>query len=423
MNKFLRCLELLATGLSILIYSGTPLDTFLTDGFTVKDTDRLIFRVFYSLTYIASIVLILPQLKKAIKLLSQDKFIFILVAVSTISLIWSVDPDATVRRAMGLAGTTLFGVYLATRYTLKQQLKLCAVMFGISALLCFALAIALPHYGIDHKIVGGAWRGIYINKNTLGKRFVLSAAIFLFLALNTQKKIWISWLGCVISIFLILFSTSKTSLLNIGLIAVVSWFLVWILRWKLRSKVVFLTGGASLALLFAGWLSSSLDSILSFLGRDATLTGRTDLWPWVVTMIQEKPWLGYGYGAFWLDSNSESATLIKAVKWNAPNAHNGLLDVWLAIGLLGVVLFLVGFSINYLRGIYLMFQQRSPNGYWLLIYLTFIFLSNLTETTLLEQNSLEWVLYVAAVLSSWSLKEDIPSNPKIITSELETSTV
>jgi len=117
-------------------------------------------------------------------------------------------------------------------------------------------------------------------------------------------------------------------------------------------------------------------------------------------MIEKKPWLGYGYGAFWLKDNSESSTIIQTVQWNAPNAHNGFLDLWLGLGLLGLLVFLIGFVVNLLRAIYLIRLDETYVNMWLLIYITFIIFSNLTETTLLEQNSLEWILYVAVVFSS-----------------------
>lgn len=119
----------------------------------------------------------------------------------------------------------------------------------------------------------------------------------------------------------------------------------------------------------------------------------------VLEMIGKKPWLGYGYGVFW-EKSSESSIVLQTVQWDAPNAHNGFLDLWLSLGLLGFLVFIIGFVINLFKAIYLIRRNQTSESIWLLVYLTFMILSNLTESTLLVQNSMEWVLYVAAILSS-----------------------
>ena len=48
----------------------------------------------------------------------------------------------------------------------------------------------------------------------------------------------------------------------------------------------------------------SPDLILGFLGKDATLTGRTDLWEFVKICISQRPLLGWGFSAFWLSTIS-----------------------------------------------------------------------------------------------------------------------
>ncbi len=400
MKKFLISAEQTFTVIGLMLYSGTPLDAFLTNGFTVKESDRTIFRLFFTLTYVVSLALITVRWKKATYVLSRDNFIMPLIAFCALSSFWSLDADTTIRRTIGLAGTTIFGLYLASRYTLKQQLKLCLLMFGISAVMCFIFAVVMPQYGIGSAGDPTAWRGIYNTKNVLGKRFFLSAAVCLFLAITTRESRWLSWLGYVTSFLLILLSKSTTSIGNFLIITAACLIYYQVLRLKYKIMIPVLTFLSTVGVAFYIWFINEASTVLGSVGKDTTLTGRTELWPAVVEMIDKKPWLGYGYGAFWLDGNSESSIVRQVIQWNAPNAHNGFLDLWLSLGLLGLMIFLIGFIVNLLRAIYLMRSDETHVNIWLLVYITFIIFSNLTETTLLEQNSLEWILYVAVVFSS-----------------------
>ncbi|MBC1300138.1 O-antigen ligase family protein, partial [Nostoc sp. UCD122] len=320
MRKFLFSAEQIFTFSSLMLYSGTPLDAFLTDGFTVKEGDRIIFRLLYTFTYIVSLSLIALRWKKVTYAFSKDKFIWLLIGVSALSIFWSLDPDITVRRVIGLSGTTIFGLYLASRYTLKQQLTLCAYMLAVSILMCLLFVIFVPQFGLDSGF--NSWRGIYPTKNVLGKRFVLSAAIFLFLATTCKENRWVLWLGYITSGVLILLSQSASSVVNFIIITVA--FLVYyrILHLEYKVFIPVLTLVSTFGIAFYYWFISQADSILGSVGKDSTLTGRSELWPVVLEMMGKKPWLGYGYGVFW-EKSSESSIVVQTVQWNVPNAHNG----------------------------------------------------------------------------------------------------
>ncbi|WP_298915034.1 O-antigen ligase family protein [uncultured Nostoc sp.] len=400
MRKFLISAEQILTVTCLMIYSGTPLIPLLTDGFTVKDADRSIFRFFFTFTYIVSLSLIALRWKKVTYVFSRDKFIWALIGVCALSSFWSLDPDTTVRRVFALAATTIFGLYLASRYTLKEQLKLCAYMFGISAVMCFLFVIFLPQYGLGNAVDGAGWRGIYPSKNSLGETFVVSAAIFFFQAMTNQENRWVSWLGYVASGVLIFFSKSTTSIVNFIIITAAVVIYYRILHLKYKVMIPILTFISTIAIAFYTWFISEADTILGSVGKDTTLTGRSEIWSAVLEMIAKKPLLGYGYGAFWIENNSESTIVQQTIQWNAPNAHNGFLDLWLELGLLGFSVFLIGFVINLLKAIYLIRWNQTSESLWLLVYFTVIILTNLAETTFLEQNSVQWIFYVSAILSN-----------------------
>jgi O-antigen ligase len=143
------------------------------------------------------------------------------------------------------------------------------------------------------------------------------------------------------------------------------------------------------------WLSNNASFVFASVGKDATLTGRTDLWPLVIDMIWKHPWIGYGYGGFWQGWNGESAYIWLNSGWIPNHPHNGYLALCLDLGILGLGLFFLGFSRNYLQALAWVRATKTVLDVWPLVFMTYMILANLTETSLLESNSLNWILYMA----------------------------
>ena len=79
----------------------------------------------------------------------------------------------------------------------------------------------------------------------------------------------------------------------------------------------------------------SPDLILDLLGKDATLTGRTELWYFVNIFISQRPLLGWGFGAFWCQEIRRLNEISRNLGWSIPQAHNGLLELLLEVGAIG----------------------------------------------------------------------------------------
>lgn len=80
-------------------------------------------------------------------------------------------------------------------------------------------------------------------------------------------------------------------------------------------------------------------------GRNPTLTGRTDLWKFLLSM-DTNPLFGTGYDSFWLGPRLE---FIWRKFYLFNEAHNGYLDVYLNLGLIGLSLLLVYLIASYQR--------------------------------------------------------------------------
>jgi O-antigen ligase len=155
------------------------------------------------------------------------------------------------------------------------------------------------------------------------------------------------------------------------------------------TALVFMTG--------AVWIiSQNTESLLGVMGRDLTFSGRTDIWRAVLEAISRRPLLGYGYAAFWRGMQGESASVIMAVRWAVPHAHNAFLEVWLQLGLLGMSCLLVTLGMA-IRDFSVCFRPERPRAVdWYMGLLIIIVLYGLAEPVLIAERSLTWVLYITA---------------------------
>ncbi|OKH41531.1 polymerase [Calothrix sp. HK-06] len=418
MKNILKLLEYGFTVLSLMLYTGGPLTVIVSGGVNegeaefYQGSDNTVIKLVFLLIYFITFLLLVARWKKVIYTLSKDKYILVMVCIAVISILWSYAPEATITRSLGICGTTSFGLYLATRYSLKEQISLLGWTFATVILLSLLFAVALPKYGIMGGIHTGALRGIYNHKNVLGKMMVISTTIFILQALNNTKNRLLIYLGLSFSVMLLLLSRSSSAMVNlpiiIGLIII---FHTW--RWRYEVMIPALIAILTLIGSFYLWFNENSDVLFGAVGKDATLTGRTEIWAVVWNMIWKRPWLGYGYGAFWFGGDL-SYEAWYAAGWRAPNSHNGMLDLWVNVGLLGVFIFVFSFLKTLVNAFICLRYRNKSQWFWPLIFIVYLILSNLTESALMLQNDIFWVLYVAVAYSVLIPTEESINTDKVI---------
>lgn len=354
---------------------------------------------FLFLVYVITFLLIVLRWKNVVRAVTREKFLLLLVGLAVLSIIWSAEPMITLRRSVSLLGTTLVGVYLATRYSLKEQLWLLAGTLGIAAVLSLLFSLAVPSYAIHQGGPhSGAWRGIYVHKNAMGQPMALGLLVFALLSIWSEKYRWVAWAGFGLSAFLILRSTSVTPLISsLTILAILPIYMVW--RWRYPLNVPLFIMALLVGAIVAILLLTNLETVLGAAGRDLTFTGRSELWSVVIEMIQKRPWLGYGYSGFWVGWQGESAYIWQVIPWTPSFAHNGYLDLGLGLGLVGITVFVMGFLTSFLRAFTWAYATKTAEGLFPLAYLTFMLPYNISDSVILQQTNIFWVVYVSTVLS------------------------
>lgn len=355
-----------------------------------------VLRLTYASVHAVTLLLVTVRWRSMLVAAARHKPTIALIALALASVAWSTEPGLTLHRSVAFLATSALGVFLAARFETRTLLKILATMFGIVAVMSIVFALAIPRLGLDTGEHAGYWRGVYNQKNNLAQMMSLGTLVFLLLRRQLMGTRWVAVAGAALCGGVMLMTRSATApailLLLIALVPVLRTV-------RYRSHVIVPSMAATLAVAgLAGALFLAYkNQILIAIGKDPTLTGRTPMWEAVLEMVERRPILGYGYSAFWTGWDGPAREVWHAIGWTTPNAHSGYLDLILQLGVVGLAIFLVGSVIALVRAVRGAHRFRSSLTLWPPLLLAFVLLYNCTETTLLQQNTILWVLYVATV--------------------------
>ena len=269
---------------------------------------------------------------------------FILLAIC--SAAWSVDPIISLRRAVTITVAASFAYYLLATRPMDAILRSIALSCVIAAVASAVIAVAFPQAGImagdpvlSPELIG-AWSGVFTHKNELGVTMMLGTQCCAWLALNQQSRRLPCFAGALLCFAVVLQTRSATA--EIGSIAVPFIFAGLRVMRLPGLTLLWAAFGIVAACLLAALLGAVfLDDITGAIGKDASLTGRIPLWSALISLADGRFLQGYGYMAFFTPENPEVELVHRAIGWDAPEAHQGYLDIYLQLGLPGLALAIV----------------------------------------------------------------------------------
>jgi len=386
----LRPLEFFLAGVILFLVSQGLLGPLLAD--SPDPEGAAILRVMWLPVYALTIGWMIITPARTLEVLWRTPLILTLSILCLVSFMWSVDAGLTQRRGFALVMTTLFGLLLASRFNWRELITLFAVVFVVLGVMSAVMSLAFPGIAVHHDIHVGAWKGIWWEKNTLGAMmaFGTTAALAASVCQPRHKVIW--WGLAAFQAGMVLMSTSKTALLAL-MLALAGIAAIHLIRRGFGFSSLILIGGGLIAFITVLAFSIAPVAILEALGRDATLTGRTDIWVILADQVNARPWTGFGYGAFWDGVYGPAYWVRQRTQWPVPTAHNGWLEIALSIGLPGVILMALSLLMSIGRAAGRLF--RGPEVFWALIFLILVALISVSESNLLQRNGITWVLFVA----------------------------
>lgn len=395
-------MERIFTVLALLVFMGAVLPVLQNPTDTVHSAESLDVRFLIIRVAIYSLVLLFMLKSKQgfLRKLSANPVLFSLIILIGISTSWSPVPMLTLRRSVALFLTTIFGLYLGIRYSMKQQIRLIVCALFIAVLLSILFIQFLPLYGIDTQAKDEAWRGVFMQKNIMGRYMVIGLVSFLCAPVSGSKEMILKVFGiCSVLVLLTGSHSAGSYLVAVLVLLLMTTLKLWNLaRNKGWGKLVPLgVGLGTLLVAGMGAAGASTGALLELLGRNSTLTGRVALWDRLLHSLAESPWVGYGYGGFWA---TENVHVLAGLGWSPLKAHNGYLDLCLDLGLAGLTIFLANSMLVLWRCLKLAATRGSLHSLWPLTILSTILLYNCFESDLLIANNFIWVVYVAITVST-----------------------
>jgi exopolysaccharide production protein ExoQ len=379
---------------------------------------------------LAAIAVLVRRSQRALSFLTLNWPILIYFLYCFVSVVWSLHPDVAFKRWIKSIADLAMCLVIVTDPQPVAALK--RVISRVGFVLLPVSVLLIKYYGDLGR--GYTPDGMPMNtgvttfKNELGVTVLFVSLFTVWHVINLvraknlpNRRRHLLAQGVLLAFGLALFgmADSQTSIacfiLGCGLIFATQ------LR-SIRSRpaivhalclLVLLAGG--LTLFFGGGAG-----VAHAMGRASNLSGRTDIWDALIKAAPNAV-VGAGYESFWISPNVlKFQHTLAAENWWHPEdlneSHNGYLEVYLNLGLVGVGLILAVLIGSYRRAI-AAFRRNPSLGGLVLAYIIPCFFYNLTEAGF-RMLSLMWISLLLATVSASGIARGIlggemPATPDI----------
>lgn len=311
-------------------------------------------RIIFSSLILLSIVILTSRSFAWARFLKQNTALAVLVGFELVSAIWSDFPLVAAKRWIRDLDN-----YLVVLVILSDPRPLEAVRTVLRRLsyLLVPLSILLIKYfpvmGKQYESYSGlaSFVGAGTSKNMLGAICLVSGIFFFWDTVTrwsdrrqrqTKRILWVNvaFLGMTAWLMRLAASTTSDVCLVLGCVIIAAGYTKIFRRRPILTKALAPAAFGLYMLLF--FVLGMQGQLAGAVGKDPTLTDRTKIWAFVLSM-HTNPLIGTGYQTFWLGPRLHWFwTMAHLGALN--EAHNGYLEVYLELGLIGgglLVLFLV----------------------------------------------------------------------------------
>lgn len=340
------------------IQASRPVSTWIgfgggSDSLEGSPADRL----FYFACILAGMFVLSRRRLNLGQIIAGSWGVFLFYGFLLISVLWADSTVVSFKRWFKDFGNIVIALVILTE---KNPIQAFQAVFLRCAYLLIPLSLIFlryfPHLGRRYNAFSGGMEavGVTFQKNSLGTMVVVCGLVVIWAwfersTTGERKPLWERLLPPIIlgiGMYLLHVCDSKTSMLCLG----IGGCILAANRLPLLRKRIGKLGALGLVSAVLFFVLDNLigikEELLLALGRDATLTGRTDVWRELLSLNTD-PIIGTGFCSFW----SDEFYLSKLPSWVAHSAHNGYLEMYIDGGYLGVfflilMLFAVALKLN-----------------------------------------------------------------------------
>jgi O-antigen ligase len=334
------------------------------------------------------------------------------------AVLWSDFPLIALKHWIKLLGSLAIVLVVLTEANPWGAIRR---LFSTSALILLPLSVlfilGFPELGskfndYDHLMY---YNGVTTQKNELGMISLIFGLAALWMLLeDLDHRGRAGWRGrlavqcsvLLMALWLIVMANSMTSLSSFMLSALV---MVLVGRpWASRHAAnAHLLAGSAVGLAVFALFIDSTGALLRMLGRNPTLTGRTDIWKAVLS-YHTNPLIGRGFDSFWLGSRIEGVAHLIGYK-GITQAHNGYIETYINLGWIGVALLGWLIASGYLRGVKMLRVDPSAGRFQVAMVASAI-MYNLSEAEF-RSVTLSWMVFLLAIVEIPALRPNRATRP------------
>lgn len=363
-------------------------------------------RSIYVFLLAASVVVLLKRRRFVAHILTNNWLIIMFVLYCGMSISWSDYPGVALKRWIKSLGDYAILLILLTE---RDRTRALQQVFATVAFILMPLSVLLvkyyPELGREYAAHWEATQffvGIADNKNMLGMVCMVFGLASFWRVLqawsgadiNRLKMLSVHGTVLAMTIWLLLKSDSKTSLscfvLTAGLIVAHTFSKVARKRFAVHILV------ATVIVSCFSVLFLDLGSIiLPAIGRNSTLTGRTEVWE-ILLGVDVNPLVGTGFESFWLGKRLEYLWKFP-IMFGLNEAHNGYFEVYLNLGFVGLA-FLAGLFLAAYRNVLRVLDREPEVGRLHLGFFVIAVIYNFTEAGI-RSSDLVWIAFLLAAIA------------------------
>ncbi len=355
---------------------------------------------------VAALIVVVGRQRRVGSILLQNWPICLFFSYAALSMIWSDYPLVTLKHWIKGIGDLMMVLIVLTEPNVPDAIKR---LFTRLAFVLVPLSVLFfKYYPQLGRVLNLSWIeepvGVATQKNSLGELcdFLALALLWRFRSAysdreDPNRRRRLVALGAVLAmiVWLLWMCDSMTSICALSMASIVMLLSVRP-AFRRRPALVHLLIVALLSCtLYALFFQSSGDLIQS-LGRNSTLTGRTDIWKLVLSM-PSNPLFGVGYESFWLGARLQKIwDTIHGLRLN--ESHNGYIEVVISLGWIGVGL-LAGLIATGYRNVIGTFRRDPDIGSLRMAFFLATIITGLTEAAFRMMGP-PWIVFLLAIAAA-----------------------
>ena len=346
-----------------------------------QETTNIVNQILYVFLFLSSMIIVIKRFDTISLFIKKEKYLSLFILLCLVSAVWSNYHFMSFKRSFQLLSTY---IVVVNALLFIEPLKLLKVLkiIVLLYLLVTVFSSLFINEAIDPQF--GTWRGIADSKNLLSRVafYCFLISMFFYVGQNRLSTKITNYAISFLSVIVIIMSGSSTTVVMLGLIFVISLLfsiegIFKQLRIGRTILIMVLLFIISLYIIVDIFYPTIIYKVPAMLGKDPTLTSRTDIWAYLWTEVEKKIFLGYGYGTYWIMGSPVLTNLAAAIGFMVNESHNGYLEITLQLGLIGITLFAIILIIL----IYRIFKLKSNLA---LILIVSILILDYTEATLFK---------------------------------------